>query len=149
MVAHERPLFDKLLWRLVTSTIFVCCWRLIARKLAELFGFNRGIRPFFAGCCFDELSRGSVLCLLNASFGKQFHNATTQFFTPEINDHGVRRGDTGRIITRRRCPVASSEALDVLNRAMRSALHWRIVMAIEMTCEGGAFVHHRCLFFLA
>ncbi len=25
MVAHERPLFDKLLWRLVTSTIFVRC----------------------------------------------------------------------------------------------------------------------------
>ena len=38
--AHERQLFDKLLWRWVTSTIFVRCERLIARKLAVLFGFN-------------------------------------------------------------------------------------------------------------
>ncbi len=116
MVAHEQPLFDKLLWRLVTSTIFVRCQRLIARKLAELFGFNRGVRPFFAACCFDELSRGSISCLLDASFGKRFHNATTRFFTPEIDDHGVRRGDTGRIIARWRRPVASSEALDVLHK---------------------------------
>ena len=63
--------------------IFVRCQRLIARKLAELFGFNRGVRPFYAACCFDELSRGSVSCLFNASFEKQFHNATTRFFTPK------------------------------------------------------------------
>ena len=40
------------------------------RKLAELFDFNRGVRPFYAVCRFDELSRGSLLCLLNASFKK-------------------------------------------------------------------------------
>ena len=55
---------------------------LMARKIAELFGLNRGVRPFYAACCFDELSRGSVSCLLNASFEKRFHNATTRFFTP-------------------------------------------------------------------
>jgi len=66
--AHERQFFDKLLWGLVTSTIFVRCYRLIARKLAVLFGFNRSVRPFCAACCFDDVSRGSVSCLLNASF---------------------------------------------------------------------------------
>ncbi len=71
------------------------------------------------------------------------------FFTLEIDDHGVRRGDTGQIIAQWQRPVASSEALDVLHRAMRLALHWRIVMAIEMAREGGAFVCHRCLFCLA
>jgi hypothetical protein len=49
---------------------------LIARKLAMLFGFNRGIHPFYAACRFDELTRGSVSCLFNASFEKRFHNAT-------------------------------------------------------------------------
>jgi hypothetical protein len=37
--AHERQVFEKLLWGLVSSTIFVRCLRLIARKLAELFSF--------------------------------------------------------------------------------------------------------------
>jgi hypothetical protein len=49
---------------------------LIARKLGELFGFNPGVPPFYAACCFDDLSRGFVLCVLNASFKKRFHNAT-------------------------------------------------------------------------
>ena len=66
--AHEHQLFDKLLWGLVTSTIFVHCSRLIARKLAVLFGIDRGIPTFYAARCFDDVSRGSVLCLLNASF---------------------------------------------------------------------------------
>ncbi len=56
---------------------------MIARKLAVLFGFNGGVRHFYSARHFDELSRGSVSCLLNASFEKQFHNATTQFFTPK------------------------------------------------------------------
>jgi hypothetical protein len=38
---------------------------------------NRCVRPFYTACRLDELSRGSVSCLLNASFKKQFHNATT------------------------------------------------------------------------
>jgi len=52
--------------------------------LAVLFGFNRGVPPFYAAFCLNELSRGSVLCLLNASFKKRFHNTTTQFFTPKM-----------------------------------------------------------------
>jgi len=55
----------------------------IARKLAVFFGFNRGVRPFYAARRFDELSRGFVLCLFNASFEKQFHNAATHFFMPK------------------------------------------------------------------
>jgi hypothetical protein len=76
--------FEKLLWGLVTSTIFVRCQRLIARKLAVLFCFNHNVRLFYAACCFDDVSRGSVSCLLNASFVKRFHNATTRFFTPKL-----------------------------------------------------------------
>ena len=49
-----------------------------------LFGFNRGVRPFYAARRFDKLCRGSVSCLLNASFEKRFHNATTRFFTPKL-----------------------------------------------------------------
>jgi hypothetical protein len=37
---HDRQLFDKLLWCLVSSPIFVRCQRLIARKIAELFSSN-------------------------------------------------------------------------------------------------------------
>jgi hypothetical protein len=68
---------------------------------------------------------------------------------PEINDHGVCRGDTRQIIAQWQRPVASSEALDVLHQAMRLALHRRIVVAIKMARKGGAFVRHRCLFCLA
>jgi hypothetical protein len=80
---HDRQFFNKLLCSLVTSTLLVRCHHLIARKLAVLFGFNRGIRSFYTACRFDELSRGSVSCLLNASFEKRHHNATTRFFTPK------------------------------------------------------------------
>jgi hypothetical protein len=38
------------------------------------------------------------------------------------------------------------KALDLLNREMRSVFHRRIVMAIEMARDGGAFVRRRCLF---
>jgi len=76
---------------------------------------------------------------LNASFGKRFYNATTQFFTPKIDDHGVRWGDTGQILTQWRRPVASHEALDVLHRAMHAVSHRRIRMAIETAREVGAF----------
>ncbi len=61
---------------------FVRCYCLIARKLGELFRFHHGIPLFYTACHFNELSRGSVLCLFNASFEKWFHNATTQSFMP-------------------------------------------------------------------
>ena len=83
MGCRDRPSFNELRARVVPPQIFVRCQCLMARKIAELFGLNRGIRPFYAACCFDVLSRGSVLCLLNASFKQWFHNATTQFFTPK------------------------------------------------------------------
>ena len=37
--------------------IFVRCERLIARKLAKLLCFHRGVRPFYAPRCFDAHSR--------------------------------------------------------------------------------------------
>ncbi len=67
----------------------------MARKLAELFGFNRGVRPFYAAHRFDELSRGSILCLLNTSFEKQFPQRHNSIFYAKMDDHGIRRGDTG------------------------------------------------------
>ncbi len=91
----DRHFFDKLFCRLVTSPFFVCFKHLIARKLAELFGFNRSIRPFYAVCCFDELSKGSVSCLLNASFGTAISQCHKSIFYAKINDHGNHWGDTG------------------------------------------------------
>ena len=78
MGGRDRPPFNELRARVVSPQIFVRCQRLMARKIAELFGLNRGVRPFYTACCFDELSRGSVSCLLNASFKtavSQRHNS--------------------------------------------------------------------------
>ena len=108
-----------------------------------LFGFNRGVRPFYAARCFDDVSRGSVLCLLNASFETRYPQRHNSIFYAEINDHGVRWGDTGRILARWRRPVASRLALDLPYWAMPSASYRLIRMAIEMTSEGGAFVRRR------
>jgi len=130
MDAHECPLFNKLLWWLVTFMIFVQCSRLIARKIAELFGLNRGIRPVYTAYPFNELGRGSVSCLSNASFGKRFHNATTHFLRRIWwpwhlpGQYGVNT-----------CPMVASSGIQgsprpsVLGDASRSALehqhgHW-------------------------
>jgi hypothetical protein len=59
-------------------------------------------------------------------------------FYAEIDDHGVRRGDTGRIIAQWRHPVASRVALDLPHWAMRSAPYLLIRMAIEMASESAA-----------
>jgi hypothetical protein len=48
--------------------MFVHCLRLIARKLAELFSFLAVIRDLDETCIFNDVSRGSVLCLFCASF---------------------------------------------------------------------------------
>ncbi len=45
----------------------------------------------------------------------------------------------GQILAQWWRPVASKVALDMLHLTMRLASHWRIVIAIEMACEGGAF----------
>jgi hypothetical protein len=69
---------------------------------------------------------------LNASFEKQFHNTTTQFFTPQSMTM-----DMGQILARWRRPVASRVALDLPYWAMRSALYRLIRMAIEMASVVG------------
>ncbi len=69
---RDRHFFNKLRARVVSPQIFGSYQRLMARKIAELFGLNRGIHPFYAAYCFDKLSRGSVSCLLNASFKTAF-----------------------------------------------------------------------------
>jgi hypothetical protein len=120
----------------------------MARKLALVFGFNCGVRPFYAACCFDVLSRGSVLCLLNASFETAISQRHNSIFYAEINDHDVRRGDTGQILTQWRRLMASRVALDLLLWAMRSVLYRLIRMAIEMASEVGAFVRCHRLYVL-
>jgi len=62
---------------------------------------------------------------------------------------GGRRGDTERVVTRWRRPVASGVALDMMHRAMPHVSRQRFRMAIEMSSDGGAFVRHRRLFRLA
>ena len=110
----------------------------MGRKIAQLFGLNRGVRPFYAACCFDELSRGSVSCLLNASFETRYPQRHNSIFYAEIDDHGVRWGDTGRILARSRRSVASRVALDLPYWAMRSASYRLTRMAFEMAREAGA-----------
>jgi hypothetical protein len=49
-----------------------------------------------------------------------------------------RRGDTAQALARWRHPVASSEALDVLHRAMRLAFYRCIAMAIKIAIDSPA-----------
>jgi hypothetical protein len=60
-------------------------------------------------------------------------------FYAEINDHGVRWGDTGRILARWRRPVASRVALDLLYWVMRSAPYRLICMVIKMDSKSAEF----------
>jgi len=136
---QETTFFYDLLCRLVTSPVFVRCQHLIARKIAELFGFNHGIQPFYEACCFDGLSRGSVLCLLNASFGKAISQRHNSILYAKIDDHGVRWGDTGRILAQWRHPIASRVALVLPYWAMHSASYRLIGMAIELARKVGTF----------
>jgi hypothetical protein len=55
-------------------------------------------------------------------------------------DHGGRRGNTAQAIASLRHPVASSEALDVLYRAMCPALYRCIAMAIEIASNLPSFL---------
>ena len=68
----------------------------------------------------------------------QRHNS---IYYPEIDDHGVRRGNTGQIIARWQSPVASKSrvALDLPYWVMRSAPYCLIHMAIDMASEAAAF----------
>jgi hypothetical protein len=60
-------------------------------------------------------------------------------FSTKIVDHGGRRGDAMRALAQWRHPVASSEALDVLHRAIRPASYRRIRIAIKITSDLPAF----------
>jgi hypothetical protein len=51
-----------------------------------------------------------------------------------------------QVVAQWRRPVASGEALDMLNQAMRSVLLQCVRMAIEMARDGGTFVPRRCIF---
>jgi hypothetical protein len=59
---------------------------------------------------------------------------------------GGRRGNTEQVVVRWRRSVASGEALVILHWEMRSVLHRRTAMAIEMAQDGGKFVRRRRLF---
>jgi len=58
----------------------------------------------------------------------------------KIVDHGGCRGDTAQALARWRHPVASSEALDVLHRAVHLASYRCIAMAIEIVVDLPAFL---------
>jgi hypothetical protein len=57
----------------------------------------------------------------------------------EFVDHGGRRGDTAQALARWLHPVASSEAPDVLYRAMRPASYRLTRMAIKIASNSLAF----------
>jgi hypothetical protein len=59
---------------------------------------------------------------------------------------GGRWGDTEQVVARWRSLVAFIKSLDLLNWEMRSVLHRRTAMAIEMARDGVAFVCRCCLF---
>jgi hypothetical protein len=60
-------------------------------------------------------------------------------FYAKIDDHGVRRGDTGRLLAQWQHLVASMVAQVLPYWAMCSASYRLICVAIEMAREGGAF----------
>jgi hypothetical protein len=57
----------------------------------------------------------------------------------EFFDHGGCRGDTAHALARWSHPVASSEALDMLNWAMHPTSYRCIAMAIEIAIDSPAF----------
>ena len=95
------------------------------------FGFNPSVRPCYAACCYNELSRGSVLCLLNASFGTAISQHHNSMFYAKIDGHGIRLAQWRR-------PVESKVTLDLPYWAMSSAPYRLIRMAIGMAREAGA-----------
>jgi hypothetical protein len=61
------------------------------------------------------------------------------FFLFKIVDHGGHRGNTAQALAWWRHLVALHEATDVLNQAMRPALHRCICMVIEVASNSFAF----------
>jgi hypothetical protein len=60
-------------------------------------------------------------------------------FLAKIVDHGGRRGNAMQALAQWLHPVASSEAQDVLHRAMCPTLHRRIRMAIKIASDSPVF----------
>jgi len=60
-------------------------------------------------------------------------------FLFEFVDHGGRQDNTAQALARWRHSVASSEALDVLHRAMCPASYRCIAMAMETASDSSAF----------
>jgi len=60
-------------------------------------------------------------------------------FSKEIVDHGGRHGDAMQALAQWRYPLASSEALVVLHRAMCPALQRRIRMVFKIIVNLPAF----------
>jgi hypothetical protein len=83
---------------------------------------------------------------LNVSFKTAASQCHNSIFYAEIDDHGVRWGNTGQILAQWRRLMASRVALDLLLWAMHSALYRLIRMAVEMASEVGAFVCCRLFF---
>ena len=69
------------------------------------------------------------MCLFNTSFEKRFPQRHNLIFYSKIDDHGIRRDDTGQIRV----------ALDLSYWAMRSTLCRMICRTIEIASEVGAF----------
>ena len=122
---------------------------MIARNDRELFSSNHGNSQLTEARCIDDLSRGSVLgneiltnnycskCTVVASLKLCFVSVLCCF--NELVDHGCRRGDTAQALAQWWHTVASSEALDVLYRAMCPVLY-RCIMAIEIARFAFIFV---------
>ena len=94
---------------------------------------------FYEACGIDDVSRGSVSCLLNASFKTAVSQRHNSIFYAEIDDHNVHWGDTGQILAHWRRLMPSRVALDLLLWVMRSALYRLIRMAIEIVVDFSAF----------
>jgi hypothetical protein len=77
---------------------------------------------------------------LNASFKTAVSQRHNLIFYAKIDDHDVRRGDTGEILAQWRRMMASRVALDLPSWAMCLVLYCLIRMAIEMASKVGAFV---------
>jgi hypothetical protein len=84
-----------------------------------------------------------MLCLFAARCGGAVFTATTLVVCAKTDDPGGCRGDTVRIVTWWRRPVASNVAQDIFHWAMGLLLQRWITKATETTSEGGAFVCHR------
>ena len=90
---------------------------------------SRGLLHLQETCRIDELSRGSVLLCFVSVLCVSF----------KFVDHGGRRCDTEQALDRWQHSVASSEALDVLHRAMLPASYRCITMAIKIAGNLPAF----------